>query len=137
MFDYSLKVRVPVNALCPCSKRISDYGAHNQRSYVTISVNSAKYPDGSPIPISIKDLVDIAERSASAPVYPLVKRVDERYLTMQAYDNPVFVEDTVRSVASQLIQDSRVAQFSVQVVSQESIHNHDAFASIDWHRPGG
>lgn len=134
VLDCTLEVRVPVNALCPCSKRISDYGAHNQRSDVTISVKSQWSDLRNLAPIFITDLVEIAENSASAPVYSLVKRVDERYLTMQAFDNPVFVEDTVRSVAGQLIKDQRVDAFRVSAVNHESIHNHNAFASIEWRR---
>jgi GTP cyclohydrolase FolE2 len=82
----------------------------------------------------IEELVDVAERSASAPVYPLLKRPDERHVTMQAYDNPVFVEDLARNVAVALRDDPRVASFRVKVVNQESIHNHNAFAEVSWSR---
>jgi GTP cyclohydrolase IB len=132
--DFILGVEVPVTSLCPCSKEISEYGAHNQRGHITIEVRSTLSADGSPELIWIEELIDVAERSASAPVYPLLKRVDERHVTMQAYDNPVFVEDMVRGVAVALKGDSRVSWFRAQAVNQESIHNHDAFACIEWKR---
>lgn len=128
--DFVLGVRVPVTSLCPCSKAISDYGAHNQRGYITIEVRSADGPAGKPAIVWIEELVEIAERAASAPVYPLVKRADERFITMQAYDHPVFVEDMVRAVAVELRADPRVAWFRVQAVNQESIHHHNAFAEL-------
>jgi GTP cyclohydrolase I len=133
--DFLLSVRVPVTSLCPCSKAISDYGAHNQRGYVTIEVRSTAANGGEPAIIWIEELVDMAERAASAPVYPLLKRADERAVTMRAYDNPVFVEDMVRNVAEELQQDDRVAWFRVHAQNQESIHNHSAFATILWTRP--
>jgi GTP cyclohydrolase I len=129
--DFVLSVRVPVASVCPCSKAISDYGAHNQRGYVTIEVRTVRSDDGRPALVWIEELVDVAEQSASAPVYPLVKRVDERRLTMQAYDNPVFVEDMVRSVAERLQKDPRVAWFRVHARNDESIHNHSVFAQIE------
>ena len=94
-----LGVRVPVTSLCPCSKAISDYGAHNQRGYVTIEVRAARGAGAGRRFIWIEELIEVAERSASAPVFPLLKRHDERFVTMQAYDNPAFVEDIVRNVA--------------------------------------
>jgi GTP cyclohydrolase I len=129
--DFMLRVRVPVTSLCPCSKTISDYGAHNQRGYVTLEVRSTRSSDGTPLPICLEDLIEVVESSASAPVYPLLKRSDERHVTMQAYDHPVFVEDMVREIAVQLQQDARVAWFRVQAVNHESIHNHSVFASIE------
>jgi GTP cyclohydrolase I len=132
--DFVLSVRVPVTSLCPCSKEISDYGAHNQRGYVTIEVRTVRPPGQELGFIWIEELVEVAERSASAPVYPLLKRADERHVTMQAYDNPVFVEDMVRNVAVQLRADPRVAWFRVHAVNHESIHNHGAFARIEWRR---
>jgi GTP cyclohydrolase I len=89
--DFVFGVRVPVTSLCPCSKAISDYGAHNQRGYVTIEIRTARPEGGPPAFVWIEELIDLAERSASAPVFPLLKRSDERHVTMQAYDNPVFV----------------------------------------------
>ena len=122
---------MPVNTVCPCSKAISDYGAHNQRGYLTVEVRTLRSHDGRPELIWIEELIDLAERSASAPVYPLVKRVDERHLTMQAYDNPVFVEDMVRNAAERLEKDPRVAWFRVHARNDESIHNHSVFAQIE------
>ena len=134
---FMLGVEIPVTSLCPCSKEISDYGAHNQRGTVTIEVRS--YPDdgnGDKI-IWIEELIDIAENAASSPVYPVLKRPDERYVTMAAYDKPAFVEDIVRDVAVALQLDSRVTWFRVMVENQESIHNHSAFAEIEWSRDQG
>ena len=85
--------------------------------------------------IWFEELIEIAEQSASAPVYPLLKRADERHVTMQAFDNPVFVEDMVRNVALALRNDSRVAWFRIHALNQESIHNHSAFANVEWARP--
>jgi GTP cyclohydrolase I len=121
---------VPIATLCPCSKEISDYGAHNQRGYVTISVRTRKTADGQWDMLWIEELVAIAERSGSAPVYPLLKRPDERHVTMQAFDNPVFVEDVVRNVATFLQQDERVLWAEIRAVNHESIHNHSAFAVV-------
>jgi GTP cyclohydrolase IB len=131
--EIALRVVVPVTTLCPCSKEISDYGAHNQRGHVTIEVRPTMTKDGWAW-IWIEELVEIAEKSASAPVYALLKRPDERHVTMQAHDNPVFVEDLVRNVALLLKDDSRISWFEVQAVNQESIHAHDAFAKVTWKR---
>lgn len=133
--DFVLTVCVPVTSLCPCSKAISDYGAHNQRGQVTIEIRTRKTDDGLPALVWIEELIETAETSASAPVYPLLKRQDERHVTMQAFDNPVFVEDLVRNVALKLQADDRVTWFRVHVLNQESIHNHNAFAEIEWRRP--
>jgi GTP cyclohydrolase IB len=132
--DFVLGVEVPVTSLCPCSKEISEYGAHNQRGHISTEVRSVRSKDGSPELIWIEELIEIAESSASAPVYPLLKRIDERHVTMQAYDNPVFVEDMVRNVAVRLQADSRVAWCSVRAINLESIHNHNAFACVVWTR---
>jgi GTP cyclohydrolase IB len=134
--DFVLTVEVPVTSLCPCSKEISDYGAHNQRGYVTVQVRSTRTPTGDPELIWIEEVIAMAEAAASAPVYPLLKRPDERHVTMQAFDKPAFVEDIVRDVAMQLREDTRVDWFRVHVVNQESIHNHSAFAEIEWTRSG-
>jgi GTP cyclohydrolase IB len=133
--DFVLSVEVPVTSLCPCSKEISDYGAHNQRGYITVEVRSTRTPAGEPELIWIEEIIEMAERAASSPVYPLLKRPDERHVTMQAFDKPAFVEDIVRDVVVQLQQDPRVAWLRVHVVNQESIHNHNAFAEIEWQRP--
>lgn len=132
--DFVLGVRVPVTSLCPCSKEISDYGAHNQRGYITIEVRGVPSENSQGNIIWIEELVEVAERSASAPVYALIKRADERHVTMQAYDNPVFVEDMVRNAAAQMQKDPRVAWFRVHVENDESIHNHNAFALVEWSR---
>ncbi len=125
----TVSVRVPVTSVCPCSKAISDYGAHNQRSHITIEARTRN--DGSrQAPVWVDDLIDIAEASASSPVFPFLKRPDERHVTMKAHDKPVFVEDMAREVARALAADDRIAWFSVEAASDESIHNHGAFARI-------
>lgn len=128
--DFTLRVEVPVSTLCPCSKVISDYGAHNQRGYVTMSVKPRRTGPQSWELVWIEELIEAAEKSASAPIYPLLKRTDERHVTMLAYDNPVFVEDLVRGAAARLKADARVAAFEVRAVNLESIHNHSAFAVV-------
>lgn len=135
--DFVLGVRVPVTSLCPCSKEISDRGAHNQRTYVTIEVRGVGRPTEPSHFVWIEELIEIAEASASAPVYPLLKRPDERHVTMQAYDNPAFVEDIVREVALRLQSDPRIAWFRVHARSDESIHNHSAFAQVEQTRGDG
>ena len=132
--DFVLGVRIPVTSLCPCSKAISDYGAHNQRGYVTVEIRSRPGQDLKPEFVWIEEVVEVAEASASAPLYPLLKREDERHVTMQAYDNPAFVEDVVREVAIRLKSDDRIVWFRVHALNQESIHNHNAFAQIAWSR---
>ena len=119
-----LKVVVPVTSLCPCSKKISDYGAHNQRSHVTISAKIGGH-------VWIEELVDIAEQEASCEVYGILKRPDEKYVTERAYDNPKFVEDMVRDVAVRLNADERVRAYVVESENFESIHNHSAYAMIE------
>lgn len=118
-----LKVVAPVTSLCPCSREISAYGAHNQRSHVAIEVEVLE-------PMDVEDLIAIAERSSSCEVYGLLKRVDEKYVTERAYENPKFVEDMVRDVAAALNRDKRVGAYTVEVENFESIHNHSAFARI-------
>jgi GTP cyclohydrolase I len=124
--DVAMTVVVPVTSLCPCSKEISDYGAHNQRSHVTIeaSVNEG-------VAIEVEDLVRIAEEEASCEVYGLLKRTDEKYVTERAYDNPKFVEDLIRDVVKRLNDDSRIGRYVVEVENFESIHNHSAYARIE------
>jgi GTP cyclohydrolase I len=119
-----LSVVAPVKSLCPCSKSIADYGAHNQRSHVTITVHSDE-------PITPEALLRVAEEEASSEIYGLLKRVDEKYITERAYDNPKFVEDLVRDVAARLKADARIAAFTVEAENFESIHNHSAYARID------
>ncbi len=122
--DIELKVEVPVTSLCPCSKQISDYGAHNQRSHVTVAVRSAKF-------VWIEEIIDIVEREASCELYGLLKRPDEKYVTERAYDNPKFVEDMVRDVAARLDEDLRIDSYVVESENFESIHNHSAYALIE------
>jgi GTP cyclohydrolase IB len=119
-----LRVAVPVTSLCPCSKRISDYGAHNQRSQVTISARLRSH-------MWIEELIEIAESEASCELYGILKRTDEKYVTERAYDNPKFVEDLVRDVATRLNRDDRVAAYVVEAENFESIHNHSAYARIE------
>jgi GTP cyclohydrolase I len=133
--SFTLEVQVPVTSLCPCSKAISDYGAHNQRGTITLAVRTRPDGKGAFELMWIEELVAIAEASASAPVYPLLKRADERHVTMQAYDNPVFVEDMVRNAARQLMDDDRVVWCRVRAENEESIHNHAAVAEVTWSRP--
>ena len=119
-----VKVVVPVTSLCPCSKQISDYGAHNQRSHVTVRVCSTKF-------VWIEEIIDIVEKEASCELYGLLKRPDEKYVTERAYENPKFVEDMVRDVASKLNQDDRIDSYIVESENFESIHNHSAYALIE------
>jgi GTP cyclohydrolase I len=133
--DYILGVKIPVTSLCPCSKAISKYGAHNQRGHIGIEVRTVRKLNGSPELLWIEELIEIGESSASAPVYALLKREDEKALTEQAYENPVFVEDIVRNVAQKLMSDLRIAWFQVKTINVESIHNHNAFARVEWSRP--
>jgi GTP cyclohydrolase I len=120
----SIKVVVPVTSLCPCSKEISDYGAHNQRSHVTVEVRTNSF-------VWIEDIIDMVEKQASCELYGLLKRPDEKYVTERAYDNPKFVEDTVRDVAAILNADDRIDSYVVESENFESIHNHSAYALIE------
>jgi GTP cyclohydrolase I len=128
-YDFTLQVMVPVTSLCPCSKKISDYGAHNQRSHITIAATLAE-------PMAIEDLVAIAEAQASCELWGLLKRPDEKYVTERAYDNPKFVEDLVRDIALGLDQDARILAFTVESENFESIHNHSAYALISRDKRG-
>jgi GTP cyclohydrolase I len=132
--DFVLTVTVPVSTLCPCSKEISESGAHNQRGYITMDVRTRQEPDGSFAMVWIEELVEIAEASASSPLYSILKRPDEKFVTEQAYSNPVFVEDIVRNVAEKLRADNRIKQFTVTAENHESIHNHNAYAVVTWKR---
>ena len=120
----TMQVGVPVKSLCPCSKEISDYGAHNQRSLVTVQVEPLQ-------PIEWHELVRFAEDSASSEIWPMLKRADEKWVTERAYENPKFVEDLVRDVALRLDADARVGRYAVDVENFESIHNHSAYAHIE------
>jgi GTP cyclohydrolase I len=121
--DLVMTVHVPVLSLCPCSKEISAYGAHNQRSIVSISVRTASL-------VWIEELIDYAEAAASSPIYALLKREDEKYVTEKSYENPMFVEDIVRGVTQVLDKDERIVWFEVTSTNMESIHNHNAWAVI-------
>ncbi|TCS74028.1 GTP cyclohydrolase I [Sulfuritortus calidifontis] len=120
----TIKVVVPVTSLCPCSKKISDYGAHNQRSHITIAARTNTF-------VWIEDIVRMAEDNASCELYGLLKRPDEKYVTERAYDNPKFVEDIVRDVAATLNADDRIDAYVVESENFESIHNHSAYALIE------
>lgn len=120
----TMTVVVPVTSLCPCSKTISDYGAHNQRSHITISVVTTE-------PVDPGEIIALAEAQASSELYGLLKRVDEKYVTERAYDNPKFVEDLVRDVAGALRADPRIRHFVAEAENFESIHNHSALARIE------
>jgi GTP cyclohydrolase I len=120
---FTLKVLVPVTSLCPCSKKISERGAHNQRSHVTIAARINKF-------VWIEELIDLAENEASCQLYGLLKRPDEKFVTENAYDNPKFVEDMVRDIAAKLNADPRIEGYVVESENFESIHNHSAYAMI-------
>jgi GTP cyclohydrolase I len=122
--DFVLTVEVPVTTLCPCSKAISARGAHNQRGIVTLAIRFSE-------PVWIEDLIELVETSASAQLYSLLKRPDEKFVTEAAYDNPVFVEDLVRNVAQKAKSHPRLTWFRVEAENFESIHNHNAWAMIE------
>lgn len=122
--DFILEVTVPVTTLCPCSKEISKKGAHNQRGMVRIAIRFHGF-------VWIEDIIKVAEDSASSPVYSLLKRTDEKYVTERAYDNPRFVEDVVREIASRLEKIKAVTWFSIEAENWESIHNHSAYAYLE------
>jgi len=123
-YRFTMKVQVPVTSLCPCSKKISERGAHNQRSHVTITVRTNRS-------VWIEEVVRYAEDQASCELYGLLKRPDEKFVTERAYDNPKFVEDMVRDVAAALNNDERIEAYVVESENFESIHNHSAYALIE------
>lgn len=120
----NIKTVVPVTSLCPCSKKISDRGAHNQRSHVTVNVETDAF-------IWVEEIIDMVESQASCELYGLLKRPDEKIVTERAYDNPKFVEDMVRDIAHQLNIDERILAYTVESENFESIHNHSAYALIE------
>ena len=122
VFDQT--VRTPVTTLCPCSREISDYSAHNQRAVVSITARTEKY-------IWIEDLVQIAENAASSPVFTLLKRPDEKYVTEYAYENPKFVEDVAREAKMEMDSILEISEYTIEVESCESIHNHSAYAKVE------
>jgi len=119
-----MKVVVPVTSLCPCSKEISAYGAHNQRSHVTVTARTRDF-------VWIEELIELVEQEASCELFGLLKRPDEKFVTERAYDNPKFVEDMVRDVAARLDADPRITAYVVESENFESIHNHSAYALIE------
>jgi GTP cyclohydrolase I len=121
--DFLISAVVPVTTLCPCSKEISERGAHNQRSSVVLSIRSNAF-------VWLEDLIRVAEESASAELYPLLKRVDEKAVTERAYDNPRFAEDVVREVALRLDDWSKIQWYSIECENFESIHGHNAYAFL-------
>ncbi len=120
----TVKIQVPVTSLCPCSRQISDYGAHNQRSHVTVTARINSF-------VWIEEIIELVEKEASCELYGLLKRPDEKFVTEHAYDNPKFVEDVVRDVAALLNADSRIDAYTVESENFESIHNHSAYALIE------
>jgi len=122
--DFIITIKAPVTSLCPCSKEISEFGAHNQRSIVTIQFKFNKF-------VWIEDIVEIIEKCCSSPVYSILKRPDEKYVTEKAYNNPMFVEDMVRELAERLQEHKDITWFVVEAENFESIHNHSAYALIE------
>jgi GTP cyclohydrolase I len=122
--EMAIKVVIPVTSLCPCSKKISDYGAHNQRSHVTVNARIRDF-------IWIEEIIEMVEQEASCELFGLLKRPDEKRVTERAYDNPKFVEDMVRDVAAQLNNEDRIKSYVVESENFESIHNHSAYALIE------
>lgn len=120
-----VKVTVPVTSLCPCSRDISDRGAHNQRSHVTVLVRTSGF-------LWIEELIDVVEDVASCELYGLLKRPDEKFVTERAYDNPKFVEDVVRDVAVRFNADERILAYTIESENFESIHNHSAYAMLSF-----
>ena len=123
-FKMQIGVEVPVTTLCPCSKEISENGAHSQRSTVNVVISYSKF-------IWLEEIIELIESCASCEIYPLLKRVDEKYVTEKAYDNPRFVEDIVREVTLKIQKDERINWFKVQSENFESIHNHNAYACVE------
>ena len=123
-FKLRIKAVVPMQTLCPCSKEISDYGAHNQRAWAKLEIEASEL-------VWLEELAAIADAAASAPVYGLLKRPDEKFVTEHAYENPRFVEDAVREIALRLEADKRISWYRAEVESVESIHNHNAFAVVE------
>lgn len=123
----TVKVIVPVTTVCPCSKKISRFGAHNQRSHATVAATLQGF-------VWIEDLIDIVEQEASCELFGLLKRPDEKYVTERAYENPKFVEDMVRDIAARLNANEKIAAYRVESENFESIHNHSAYAMVEWSR---
>ena len=130
MKNFTVSVSVPVTTLCPCSKEISDYGAHNQRGVVTVAVQFRKF-------FWIEDLIALIERCSSCDIYSVLKREDEKFVTEKAFENPKFVEDVVREVAEKLRAEPNITYFVIEAENFESIHNHSAYAYIESENKGG
>jgi GTP cyclohydrolase I len=122
--DSTLEITVPVKSLCPCSKKISEYGAHNQRSHLTVGINCSSK-------MWLNELIKIVEAQASAELFAILKRPDEKYITERAYNNPKFVEDVVRDVANEFDNNDKISRYYVHAENFESIHNHSAFAVVE------
>jgi len=122
--DMTIKVVIPVTSLCPCSKKISDYGAHNQRSHVTVNARLKEF-------VWVEEIIELVEQEASCELYGLLKRPVEKQVTERAYNNPKFVEDMVRDVAARLNKEDRISAYVVESENFESIHNHSAYALIE------
>ena len=122
--DLVIMINVPISTLCPCSKEISDFGAHNQRGEVRLQVRFKKF-------VWIEDLIKLVEKAASSDVYSVLKREDEKYVTEAAYNNPMFVEDIVREIALNLNNDQNITWFAIESENFESIHNHNAYAYVE------
>jgi len=120
-YDFWIGVKVPVTTLCPCSKEVSLYGAHNQRSIVSVLVQYKEF-------VWLEELIELVEQTCSCEIYPLLKRIDEKYVTEKAYNNPMFVEDIVRDLTIKLNTDKRIIHFEIESENSESIHNHNAYA---------
>jgi GTP cyclohydrolase I len=127
VLDLVLVIQVPISTLCPCSKEISDFGAHNQRGEVRLQVRFKKF-------VWIEDLIKLVEETASTDVYSVLKREDEKYVTERAYQHPMFVEDIVRDIAFKLNTDPNITWFAVESENFESIHNHNAYAYVEKHK---
>jgi GTP cyclohydrolase I len=130
MKEFVVSVSVPINTLCPCSKEISKYGAHNQRGIAKVDVKIKKF-------FWIEDLINTIEKCASSDIYSILKREDEKYITEKAYENPKFVEDVVRDIADTLSKDTHIKWFAVEAENFESIHNHSAYAYLERNNEGG
>ena len=130
MQEFVVSVSVPINTLCPCSKEISKYGAHNQRGVVKINVKAKRL-------FWIEDMINTIEKCASSDIYSILKREDEKFITEKAYENPKFVEDVVRDIADTFSKDTNIEWFAVEAENFESIHNHSAYAYLERNNKGG
>jgi GTP cyclohydrolase I len=130
MKNFTVTVSVPVTTLCPCSKEISDYGAHNQRGVVTVAVQFQRF-------FWIEDLIALIENCSSCEIYSVLKRQDEKFVTEKAFENPKFVEDVAREVAEHLRSDANITHFVIEAENFESIHNHSAYAYLESENKGG